>query len=172
MVTLCVCHRGPVLPTGPDESILPITTMMPCSKGFITVSESEIRVYEHTTTSKSEFSYARSILVNDPNGEITAITLTVSEEFVFCLTTSHQIYTLPFISNDPFKEQAVAQSYLVAHFHRPSKTGDASITGIDTCFWKPLLGTLPLNAHITCITTNKHHGSLIRAMIAHCLLAQ
>jgi hypothetical protein len=114
--------------------------MIPYSKGFATASGLEIRVYEHVEGNKDEFVYSRSISVSDTHGEIAAIMLNASEEVVYCLTTSHQMYSVPFISNDPFKEQAVAQTFLTTHYHRPSKSGDAAVTGLDICFWKPLLG--------------------------------
>ena len=133
-------NRTTVAPSSSEEPLAPINALTVYTKGFILGSGNEIRVFEQSENNKEQFNCTRTIQLEDKQAEIISLALSASEENIICATNTQQLYTVPLAINDLLKAQAPSQDYLVANYHTLSKAQDASITGLDCCAWKPLLG--------------------------------
>ena len=134
--------RATVVPASAEEVLVPINALAVYSKGFILGAGNEVRVFEQSENNKEQFCCTRTIQLEDKEAEIISLVLSASEENIICATNTQQLYTMPLVINDLAKDQVPSQDYLVANYHTLSKAQDASITGLDCCAWKPLLGTL------------------------------
>ena len=149
-----------MLPTSPNDS-KPVGSIVAYSKGFVVGGcNGSLRIYERSDDAREFYKCTKVFTIrNKPNKaaadgkvpatasagptsvtcSITNMAVSPTEDSLVVSTSDHQLFTFSLSNTDILKEDGMNFETLHVPFHKPGNGGLATITGLDTCIWKPLV---------------------------------
>ncbi|KFP87078.1 WD repeat-containing protein 65, partial [Apaloderma vittatum] len=138
---------------GSQQDFLPqITAIAAYSRGFACSSSPGVVVLFEKTKEKElykesqEIWLPRDLFSSEPiksvRQDIISICFSPSEEIMVVQTNKNQLYMFTMLTANLTKEKAAYFAYLNFPLH------SASITGLDTCIWKPILASCSLDRSV------------------------
>ncbi|NXW07254.1 CFA57 protein, partial [Fregetta grallaria] len=135
-----------------QDSLPQISAVAAYSKGFACSSSPGVVLLFEKTKEKEVYKESQEIWLpqdlfsSEPKQsgrqDIICICFSPSEETMVVNTNKNQLYMFTMLSTDLMKEKAAYFMYMNFPLH------SASITGLDICFWKPILATCSLDRSV------------------------